>query len=234
MTIRRPHRTAPPPEAVAHLRSADPVLGRLIDDIGPIEVATEPDLWWSLVDSIISQQVSVKAAWAIIGRVAALGADGRPTPAEILAADDDVLRAAGLSRAKVVYLKDLARHLVDGTLRPDALERMDDGEVIAELTKVKGIGRWTAEMILIFTLGRPDVFPVDDVGVWNAVQRLYALPERPKKAELLRIAEPWRPWRSLASRYLWRSVSAMPAISAAPPPAPAVPAAAPRVRRRSG
>jgi DNA-3-methyladenine glycosylase II len=219
VNVRRPQRATPPARALEHLRRADPVLGAAIDSVGPIELATEPDLWWGLVDSIISQQVSVKAAWAIIGRVAALGANGRPTPAEAAAMDDDVLRAAGLSRAKVRYVKDLATRFLDGTLRHAQIPRMSDHEVIAELTQVKGIGVWTAEMILIFTLGRPDVLPVDDLGIRVAVQRLYDLPTRPGRDELLRIAEPWRPWRSLASRYLWRVAASTPAI--APPAGPA-------------
>jgi DNA-3-methyladenine glycosylase II len=218
LNTRRPRRSQPPASALAHLRAADPVLRAAIDAVGPIELAVEPDLWWGLVDSIISQQVSVKAAAAIIGRVAALGAAGRPTPAEVAAMDDDVLRAAGLSRAKVRYLKDLAGRWLDGSLPHARIAAMDDGEVIAELTRVKGIGVWTAEMILIFTLGRPDVLPVDDLGIRVAVQRLYGLAERPGRDELLRIAEPWRPHRSLASRYLWRVASSTPAI--APPAEP--------------
>ncbi len=197
------------------------MLGAAIDAIGPIEVAVEPDVWWGLVDSIISQQVSVKAAWAIIGRVAALGAGGRPTPAEVAAMDDGVLRAAGLSRAKVRSVKDLAARWLSGSLRHALLPRMTDDEVVAELTQVKGVGAWTAEVILIFTLGRPDVLPAGDLGVRAGVQRLYALPERPGRDELLRIAEPWRPWRSLAARYLWRVASATPAIAPPPDDAPA-------------
>jgi len=218
VSTRRPDRSPAPATALAHLRAADPVLGAAMDAVGPIEVASEPDLWWGLVDSIISQQVSVAAARAIIGRVAALGASGRPTPAEVAAMDDDTLRAAGLSRAKVRYVKDLAARWSDGSLPHDRIAAMRDDEVVAELTKVKGIGVWTAEMILIFTLGRPDVLPVDDLGIRAAVQRLYDLPARPGKDELLRIAEPWRPHRSLASRYLWRVASSTPAI--VPPPEP--------------
>jgi len=203
---------------VEHLRRADPVLREVIDRIGPIELTTEPDLWWSLIDSIVSQQVSVKAALAIIGRMAALGADGRPTPAEMLAADDEVLRAAGLSRAKVRYVKDLAARWLDGSLDAARIPALTDEEVIAELTRVKGIGTWTAEMILIFTLGRPDVLPVDDLAIRAAAQQLYGLAGRPKRDELLRIGEPWRPWRTLASRYLWRSLGKTPAVGPAPGP----------------
>ena len=218
MSIRRPVRAPAPPEAIEHLRRADPVLREVIDRVGPIELTSEPDLWWSLVDAIMSQQLSVKAASTIIGRLAALGASGRPTPAEILAADDDALRAAGLSRAKVRYVKDLAARWLDGSLHHARIPTMTDEEVIAELTRVKGIGTWTAEMILIFTLGRPDVLPVDDLAIRVAAQQLYGLVARPGRDELLRIGEPWRPWRTLASRYLWRSLGKTPPVG--PPPGP--------------
>ena len=218
MSTRRPFRTPAPPEAVEHLRGADPVLRGVIDRIGPIEITIEPDLWWSLVDSIMSQQLSVKAAATIIGRLAGLGANGRPTPAELLALDDEVLRAAGLSRAKVRYVKDLAARWLDGSLHHARIPAMSDEEVIAELTQVKGIGTWTAEMILIFTLGRPDVLPVDDLAIRVAAQQLYGLAARPGRDELLRIGEPWRPWRTLASRYLWRSLGKTPPVG--PPPEP--------------
>jgi DNA-3-methyladenine glycosylase II len=219
VAIRRPHRTAAPLAGIEHLRGADPVLREVIDRIGPIELTSEPDLWWSLIDAIMSQQLSVAAASTIIGRVAALGASGRPTPAEILAADEALLRAAGLSRAKVRYVKDLAARWLDGSLDHRRIPAMTDEEVVAELTRVKGIGVWTAEMILIFTLGRPDVFPVDDLAIRVAVQQLYGLPARPERDALLRIGEPWRPWRTLASRYLWRSLGKTPAVAPLPDPA---------------
>ena len=218
MSIRRPVRTPAPSGAIEHLRRADPVLREVIDRVGSIELTTEPDLWWSLVDAIMSQQLSVKAASTIIGRLEALGARGRPAPAEILAADDDALRAVGLSRAKVRYVKDLAARWLDGSLHHARIPAMTDEEVIAELTQVKGIGTWTAEMILIFTLGRPDVLPVDDLAIRVAAQQHYGLAERPGRDELLRIGEPWRPWRTLASRYLWRSLGKSPPVG--PPPEP--------------
>lgn len=213
---RRPGRALPPEEALAHLRAADPVLREIIDRVSPLEMTLEPDLWWSLVDAIASQQLSVKAASTIVGRVAALAPEGRrPGPEEIFATPDDRLRACGLSGAKTRYVKDLAARWLDGSLRQEEIPHLPDEEVIAVLTQVKGIGRWTAEMVLMFTLGRPDVLPVDDLGLRNAVQRAYALPERPLKDELTRIAEPWRPWRTVASRYLWRSLNNTPAV--APP-----------------
>jgi DNA-3-methyladenine glycosylase II len=167
------------------------------------------------VDAIASQQLSVKASATIVGRLAMLGEDGAcPGPAALLAQPDDVLRGCGLSGAKTRYVKDLAARWLDGSLRHDRLHELPDDAVVAELTQVKGIGVWTAEMILIFTLGRPDVLPVDDLGIRNAVQRAYALPQRPAKAELLRLGEPWRPHRTLASRYLWKSLAATPMVPA--------------------
>lgn len=196
-----------PPEAVDHLRRADPVLREVIDRVGPFEPAHEPDLWRSLVGSIISQQLSVRAAATIESRVAALGDGvGFPEPQRLLALPEETLRACGLSGAKTRYVKDLAGKWLDGTLQPERIAALPDEEVIAELTRVKGIGRWTAEMVLIFTLRRPDVLPVDDLGFRNAVQRAYGLPERPGAAELQRLGDAWRPYRSIATLYLWRSL----------------------------
>jgi DNA-3-methyladenine glycosylase II len=210
---RRPGRALPPPEAVAHLRAADPVLREVMERVGPFEMTQEPDLWWSLVDAIASQQLSVRAASTIVGRVEALAASGRrPTPEEILATPDEALRACGLSRAKTAYVKDLAARWLDGTLRPERIPALPDEEVIALLTQVKGIGRWTAQMVLMFTLGRPDVLPVDDLGLREAMARAYGLAERPAREEMERLAEPWRPYRTVASRYLWKSLNNTPAV----------------------
>lgn len=209
MTERRRARKAIASDAAETLRGRDPVLAGVIDRVGPFEASYEPDLWWALVDAIASQQLSVKAAATIVGRLDALTPEGsHPTPAEILAQPDEALRACGLSGAKTRYVKDLASRWVDGSLEPDRLPGMSDEEVVEHLTAVKGIGRWTAEMILIFTLGRPDIFPVDDLGLKVAMQRAYGLAERPGKEEMLEIGEAWRPHRSVASLYLWRSLNA--------------------------
>lgn len=195
-----------PPQAAAHLTAADPVLGGAISTLGEIEVQLEPDLWWSLVDAVVSQQLSVAAAATILRRVEALvPAGGRPSPQLLLDTPPDVLRSCGLSAAKTAYVKDLAANFLSGEIRPDRLERLDDEEVIAQLTRVKGIGRWTAQMTLIFSLGRPDVLPVDDLGLRVAVERLYGLPSRPAARQLERIATPWSPYRSAATIYLWRT-----------------------------
>ncbi len=211
MSARGPERQVIPPEALALLRDRDPVLRGVIDRVGAFEPSHEPDLWWSLVDAIISQQLSVKAAATIAGRVAALGTKGRPTPREILDFPDETLRACGLSRAKTIYVKDLAAKWLDDTLEPHRLEKLSDDEVVEHLVRVKGIGRWTAEMFLIFTLRRPDVLPVDDLGLREAVLRAYGLAVRPGRAELEKIGQPWRPYRSAATLFLWRSLSAPPA-----------------------
>lgn len=216
----RSGRQAIPPEALAHLRACDPVLAAVVDAVGPYEPPAEPDVWWSLLDAIASQQLSVKAAATILGRVAALDPAGRPGPELLLATPDETLRACGLSAAKTRSVKDLATRCLDGTLRLDRFPAMDDEEVVAHLTRVRGIGRWTAEMTLIFTLQRPDVLPVDDLGLQNAVRRAYALPERPARPALTRLAEPWRPYRSAATLYLWRSLS-VPGPGPGPPGASA-------------
>lgn len=209
MSSRRAHTRQIDPAAVAALRSADPVLSDVIGRVGDFRPSHEPDLWWALVDAIASQQLSVKAASTILGRVRALGADGAaPGPAELLALADEELRACGLSRAKAAYVKDLARRFESGALRPERIASLEDEAVIAELTAVKGVGRWTAEMVLIFSLGRPDVLPVDDLGLRSAVQRAFGLAERPTPAEVLRMGDRWRPYRSLATLYLWRSLAA--------------------------
>ena len=206
MTMHRPERRDVPAGAVEALRAADPVMRGIIDRVGPIDLAHEPDLWWSLVDAIASQQLSIKAAATILGRIEQLApAHRRPTPQEILDTRDETLRACGFSRAKVVYVKDLATKWLDGTLQPERFGDLTDEEVIEHLVQVKGIGRWSAEMVLMFTLHRPDVLPVDDLGLKIAVQDEYGLEERPSAQLLRELGEPWRPWRSIASFYLWRS-----------------------------
>lgn len=196
-----------PEGAADHLRASDPVLASIIDRVGPFEPSHEPDLWWALVDAIVSQQISVRAAAAILERVSALGDGvGRPTPADLARASEEELRARGLSRAKVRYLQNLAARWLDGSLDPEALPSLPDEEVVRRLVQVKGIGRWTAEMVLIFCLRRPDVLPVDDLGLRTAVQRAYGLAARPDRAALVALGEPWRPFRSAATLYLWQSL----------------------------
>jgi DNA-3-methyladenine glycosylase II len=194
-----------------YLRAADPILGALIDAHGPLDLndrAGRPDdHYGALLRSIVSQQLSTKAADTIYGRLTARYGGRTPTPEELIADDLDELRVqAGLSRAKASYLRSLAEHVVSGELELERLDEMPDAEVAAELVAVKGLGQWTADMFLMFHLGRPDVLPVGDLGIRRAVERAYGLPAMPNPAELTEIAEPWRPQRTLACRYLWHSL----------------------------
>jgi len=189
------------------------VLAALIAAVGPLGDARDgrperDDHYGALVRSITSQQLSVLAARAIYGRLTARFGGRPPTPAEILADDPQELRAAaGLSHAKVGYLRSLAEHVISGELELERLDALSDDEVIAELVAVKGLGVWTAHMFLMFHLDRPDVLPVGDLGIRRAIERAYGLDSLPDKAAMERIAAPWRPHRTLACRYLWRSLA---------------------------
>ena len=198
--------------AETHLAGADPVLAQIITTTGPCTLSRQVDLFGALAESIISQQISVKAADAIMRRFLNLLPAGHLDPAAILALPEESLREAGLSRAKAVYLRDLAAHVADGRLDLADLEREPDDAVIAALLPVKGIGRWTAEMFLIFALGRLDVLPVDDLGFRRGIQLRYGLPDLPARTTLPALAEPWRPYRSIATWYLWRSLNNTPAL----------------------
>jgi DNA-3-methyladenine glycosylase II len=200
--------------ADAHLRRADPVLGALIDALGPADPrdGRPADHYGALVRAIVSQQLSTKAADSIYARLADRFGGRAPTPAEILADDPEALRAAaGLSRAKVGFLRSLAEHVTSGALGAARTGKLPNAEVRVELVAVKGLGPWTADMFLMFHLGRPDVLPVGDLGIRRAVERAYGLAELPDAARLTEIAEPWRPHRTLACMYLWRSLDAVPA-----------------------
>ncbi|MBF6569493.1 MAG: DNA-3-methyladenine glycosylase 2 family protein [Candidatus Binataceae bacterium] len=192
--------------ALRHLRTIDPVLAGIIEQVGPYGLISRPERFQGLVRAIIFQQLAGRAAQAIYQRFVALFPGVRfPSPARVLAADDAAMRAAGLSRQKLIYIRDLATHVVNGAIKFARFERMDDEEIIVELTRVQGIGRWTAEMFLMFNLGRPDVWPVDDLGVRNAVFKAYGLATPPSPRELREIGERWRPYRTVAVWYLWQS-----------------------------
>lgn len=195
------------------LRVADPVLGRLLDTHGEPDVDGRPrrDHYAALVRSIVGQQLSVKAARAIHDRLVAYFDGREPTPEEILTADPEEMRAAcGLSRAKVSFLRSLAEHVEGRSLDLDRLDALGEDEIIAELTAVKGIGEWSAHMFLMFQLKRPDVLAVGDLGVRRAVERAYGLPDLPSAAELIELAEPWRPHRTAACLLLWHSLDNVP------------------------
>jgi len=202
----------PRPRGLAHLKRSDPVLAALIERAGPLpdSRAGRPDRddhYGALVRAIVGQQLSVLAARAIYGRLLERFGGRPPTPEQILADEPEELRAAaGLSRAKVTFLRSLAEHVLSGELELERLGELGDEEVIAELVAVKGIGEWSAHMFLMFHLERPDVLPVGDLGIRRAIERAYGLAELPEAVEMVEIASPWRPYRSLACRYLWRSL----------------------------
>jgi DNA-3-methyladenine glycosylase II len=203
-------------QAVAELHAADPVLAGLIDTVGIDGLGDRRrlrprDHYGALVRSIVGQQLSTKAARAIYGRLTDRFGGRTPTPEEVLADDPEALRAAaGLSRAKVGFLRSLAEHVIDGSLELHKLGRLPDEQVIAELVAVKGLGVWSAHMFLMFHLSRPDVLPVGDLGIRRAVMINYGLDVLPAPAVLSAIAEPWRPHRTLACEFLWVSLDAVP------------------------
>ena len=178
----------------------------LIGNVGAFDLKLERNRFWMLVRSIISQQVSTAAAQAIGGRVQGLLKPGAVSAERLLLLSDTQLRGAGLSAAKASYVLDLSDAIVSGRVALRQIARRPDEEIIAELTQVKGIGRWTAQMFLIFSLGRLDVLPHDDLGVRAAIRNLYGLAELPDKQTSERIAESWRPYASVASWYCWRSI----------------------------
>ncbi len=192
--------------AVRHLHRRDPSLRAIVKRIGPFALRLERDRFPVLVSAIISQQLSVKAADTIEKRLRARIRPRRLTPGALLELPESDLRAAGLSRAKVAYLHDLAAKVHTGAVPLRHLHHADDEQVIEHLTQVKGIGRWTAEMFLIFSLGRPDVLPVDDLGLRAAIQRLDGLQELPAKADVKVRGAIWQPFRTVATWYLWQSM----------------------------
>ncbi len=194
--------------AIATLKQSDPILAALIDRLGDCtlhQVQQSGDVLFSISRSIIHQQLSTKAASAIHHRFLQLYAN-TPTAAAILETPDEELRGVGLSRAKAIYIKDLAQKVLAGLPTLETLADMEDEAIIQALTSVKGVGRWTVQMLLIFRLHRWDVLPVDDLGVRTAMQRVYALPDLPNKKTMEQVAQPWHPYRTIASWYLWRSL----------------------------
>ena len=190
-------------------------MSHLIGQKGPLVLTPTTEYFFTLVDAIASQQLSSKVAATIVHRINDLvPGEGSPTASDIVALPEQTLRDVGLSWSKVAYVKDLAWHVVSGKLPLDSIAEKEDEEIIAELVAVKGIGRWTAEMFLIFSLARPDVMAVDDYGLRTAMMRLYSLPDLPKPAPMRELAEQWRPYRSYASLYLWRSHDNAPKIQA--------------------
>ena len=203
------------PQALDTLREADPVMARLVAEHAAVvrrDMKRERpgDAYGALLRSIVGQQLSTKAAHTIYGRMTELFDGHAPTPRQLLAADPERIRAAGLSYSKIAYLRDLAAHVEDGSLELARLPDLPDEEVSAQLTAIKGLGQWTADMFLIFHLGRPDVLPVGDLGVRRAAQVAYRMRKLPDAKRLEKVARPWRPYRSLASLFLWSSLDNTP------------------------
>jgi len=192
-------------EAIHHLRRRDPVMAGIIDRVGDYRIQFRDPDFETLVKSIVYQQLSGRVANVIFGRLAA-AAGGKLTPAGVLKLRPSRMRALGLSTQKTAYIRDLARHTRDGAIRFEELAALPDEEVIARLTQVKGIGVWTVHMFLIFALQRLDVLPTGDLGIRNAIRRAYGLPELPAPSEMEIMAERWRPYCTVASWYLWRSI----------------------------
>lgn len=201
------------------LAKSDPTMAALIERLGPIDLAKRlrrrreerpADAYGALLRAIVGQQLSTKAARTIHLRVLDLFGGTTPSPEQLLATDEAGLRAAGLSGRKAEYVRDLASHVLSGELELDRLPELGDEEVIEEIVAVRGLGRWTAEMFLIFHLERPDVLSGGDLGIRKAIQVEYGLAEMPAPRRVAEIGEPWRPHRSLASLYLWESLAAVP------------------------
>jgi DNA-3-methyladenine glycosylase II len=204
-----------PAVAMAHLRAADPRMARLFDTVGAfgMRLTRTPSLFVALAESIVYQQLNGKAAASIYARVCALfpGAEEGPTAEQILGATDEQLRGAGLSGSKTLSMKDLAKHALDGEIPTLAeVHRMGDEEIVERLTRVRGIGRWTVEMLLIFRLGRPDILPVGDFGVRKGFGFFFGKSQMPEPKALAAYGERWRPYRSVASWYLWRAAALAP------------------------
>jgi DNA-3-methyladenine glycosylase II len=195
-------------QALDHLKASDPVLGRLIDQVGPYLIELLEPGYEALVKAIVLQQLSGKVAGVIFQRLVAAAGNGRLTPEAVLRLRPAKLRAIGLSKQKIQYIRELARRTVSGKLDLAALTEASDDEVYARLTALKGIGPWTVQMFLIFALGRPNVMPSADLGIRAAVRRVYSLDEMPKPAEVDERARKWHPYCTVASWYLWRSLEA--------------------------
>lgn len=194
--------------SVRHLKRVDPVLARVIEVVGPcrVQVRAEGTHFEALARAIVFQQLSGKAARTIFDRFTALFPDNAPRPELLSSLSDEQLRAAGLSRQKIGYLRDLSSKVLDGAVPLDAVDAMEDDDLIAHLVQVKGIGRWTAQMFLMFRLGRRDILPELDLGIQNAIKRAYRMRKRPTPKQVQRIGAKWSPHSSVASWYLWRSL----------------------------
>lgn len=192
---------------IALLKEKDPVLAEIIDRVGHCTLELEEDSFRGLAEAILYQQLSLKAASTIVGRFVEIYPNRPfPKPIDILETEDKRLRKAGISRQKIRYLKDLSCKFMDGIITPPKFSDMTDDEIVEQLIKVKGIGRWTAEMFLIFSLGRVNVLPVDDLGFQKAIQKWYGFDDIPSEEEIRTIARKWEPYCTVATWYLWKSI----------------------------
>jgi len=194
--------------SIRHLKRVDPTLARVIEAVGPcrLQLRTEGTHYQALTRSIIFQQLSGKAAGTILSRFNALFPENTPTPEAVMTLSDETLRSVGLSRQKIAYLRDLSSKVISGELPLDHVHEMEDDDLIAHLVQVKGIGRWTAQMFLMFRLGRRDVLPELDLGIQNAIRRAYRKRKRPTPKDVKKIGAKWSPHASVACWYLWRSL----------------------------
>ena len=192
--------------AYRHLRGADPVVGRLIDLHGPYRPRPAMDHYESLLRTVLFQQLNGRAASTIQQRWMDLYGGRYPTPSELLATTDEAFRAAGISRQKTGYMRDIAERMLSGALDFRDMDERSDEEIVSQITAVKGLGEWSAHMFLMFQLGRPDVLPVGDYGVRNGMKVAYGLRELPSPTRAREIGAPWAPYRSVASWYMWRAV----------------------------
>ncbi|HEX6791915.1 MAG TPA: DNA-3-methyladenine glycosylase 2 family protein [Candidatus Krumholzibacteria bacterium] len=206
VSTRPPHITLDLDAATAHLRERDPVLAALVERVEPYRLRPQRSLFEIMLGTIVSQQLSTRAADTIYGRLAAAMAPGRPRPAALLALTEAELRACGLSRSKAVYVRNVAESFVNERHTRRSFTSLEDAAVIERLTAIKGVGEWSAHMFLIFALQRPDVFPIGDLGLRKAMMQNYRLRANAKPARFHRIADVWRPWRSVATLYMWRSL----------------------------
>ena len=199
-------------KAIHHLKKADPIMAAIIERVGPYTMQYREPGFQTLVRSIVYQQLSGKAAATILKRLLEAAKADPITPEAILKLRPQKMRTLGLSQQKTAYIRELARMTRDGEIRFEGLHEMEDAEVVAHLTQVKGVGVWTVHMFLMFALRRPNVLPVGDLGVRTAMKKAYELADLPKPAEMERIAAAWHPWCTVASWYLWRSLEGQAAL----------------------
>ncbi|AKA48462.1 hypothetical protein IX51_04420 [uncultured archaeon] len=191
-------------KAAKHLSEVDERLGKIIEKLGVLEFSPNEDLFFSLVESVLSQQLTPKAADSIIKRFVSLFPGGYVTPYALLGLNDDEVRSCGISKQKISYIRNVAECILDGSISSNHFNRMTDEEIISQLVRIKGVGTWTAKMVLIFSLGRTDVLPHEDLGVINSIRTIYHLKDKPDRETIERISENWHPYCSVASLYLWK------------------------------